>query len=67
MAGNDAVLDFRGLVGAIRNIDNEFASQAGRAVNVCLTLRNSLLPLRPSHAEKVRSVTAQSIFFHAET
>ena len=43
MAGNDVVLDFRGLVGAIRNIHNEFASQAGRAVNVCLTLRNWLI------------------------
>ena len=43
MAGNDAVLDFRGLVGTIRSIHNEFASQAVRAVNVCLTLRNWLI------------------------
>jgi predicted nuclease of restriction endonuclease-like (RecB) superfamily len=43
MAINDEVLDFRRLVAAIRDVHDQLSSQAGRAVNVCLTLRNWLI------------------------
>ena len=36
-------LTFSSLIGTIRNIHNELAAQAGRAVNVSLTLRNWLI------------------------
>lgn len=40
MADNPPALDFQSLVAAIREVDEHLASQAGKAVNVCLTLRN---------------------------
>ena len=40
---DDGVLDFRMLVAAIRDVHDQLSSQAGRAVNVCLTLRNWLI------------------------
>jgi hypothetical protein len=43
MAIDDGVLDFQVLVAAIRDVHDQLSSQAGRAVNVCLTLRNWLI------------------------
>lgn len=40
MAGRQRPLDFAALVGAIRHIHEQMAAQAGRAVNISLTLRN---------------------------
>ena len=43
-AGSEGVgLTFEGLVRSIRGVDAELAAQAGRAVNVSLTLRNWLI------------------------
>jgi hypothetical protein len=36
-------LTFEHLVGSIRGVDAELAAQAGRAVNISLTLRNWLI------------------------
>lgn len=40
MADKPPALDFQSLVAAIRQVDEHLAAQAGKAVNVCLTLRN---------------------------
>lgn len=40
MADNPPALDFQSRVAAIREVDEHLASQAGKAVNICLTLRN---------------------------
>jgi hypothetical protein len=36
-------LDFRALVGAIRQVNDNLTAQAGRAVNISLTLRNWII------------------------
>lgn len=43
MADKLAGFDFIALVGAIRQVDENLAAQAGRAVNISLTLRNWLI------------------------
>ena len=43
MGGKRSKLDFPALVDAIRQADEQCAAQAGRAVNVSLTLRNWLI------------------------
>ena len=43
MADNLARFDFAALVAAIRQVDGNLAAQAGRAVNISLTLRNWLI------------------------
>jgi predicted nuclease of restriction endonuclease-like (RecB) superfamily len=43
MAGRPARFDFRSLVDAIQRVDGYCSAQAGRAVNVSLTLRNWLI------------------------
>ncbi len=43
MADKPPALDFQSLVAAIRQVDEHLAAQAGKAVNVCLTLRNWLI------------------------
>lgn len=40
MADNPSTLDFQSLVAAIRQVDEHLAAQAGKAVNICLTMRN---------------------------
>ena len=40
MTDKPPALDFQSLVAAIRQVDEHLAAQAGKAVNVCLTLRN---------------------------
>lgn len=45
MGSGEQKLNFKSLVGSIRQIHNELAAQAGRAVNVSLTLRNWLIGL----------------------
>ena len=43
MADNLANFDFAALVDAIRQVDGNLVAQAGRAVNISLTLRNWLI------------------------
>ena len=43
--GELSMFDFSALVTAIRQVDEHLAVQAGKAVNVCLTLRNWLIGL----------------------
>ena len=40
MTGEPLAFDFSSLVAAIRQVDEHLAIQAGKAVNICLTLRN---------------------------
>lgn len=43
MVGKAAGFDFSALVGAIRQVNQDLTAQAGRAVNISLTLRNWLI------------------------
>lgn len=45
MNTNEHKLSFEKLVDAIRQVHDELAAQAGRAVNISLTLRNWLIGL----------------------
>lgn len=45
MAGKPTSFDFSALVAAIRQVDENLAAQAGRAVNISLTLRNWMIGL----------------------
>ncbi|MBI4726280.1 DUF1016 family protein [candidate division TA06 bacterium] len=45
MARKIRTFDFRGLVSALREIDHHLAAQAGKAVNLSLTLRNWMMGL----------------------
>ena len=51
MAGEPASLDFQSLVAAIRHVDKDLAAQAGRAVNISLTLCNWLIGLHIAEFE----------------
>ena len=45
MAGDFPTFDFKALVTAIRQVDEHLSVQAGKAINICLTLRNWLIGL----------------------
>jgi hypothetical protein len=70
--GTNANLTFDRLVKAIRDVHNEMASQAGRAVNVTLTLRNWAIGLylheyeqngsdRAKYGERLLDILAQQL------
>ncbi|MDI6740295.1 MAG: cytoplasmic protein, partial [Candidatus Edwardsbacteria bacterium] len=52
MARKTRTFDFRGLVSALREIDNHLAAQSGKAVNLSLTLRNWMMGLYIAEYER---------------